>query len=114
MLDWKQVSPLKKWLTVKTDPRVKKTKGGIELPDQLLAVERVMEGTGVVLKAGSKVSEACGYDIETGTRVVFRGFLKDASAMEFLRHEDGCSVFLLRAEDILAVIDDSVQLGAFS
>ncbi len=114
MLNWREVRPLKKWVLVKSDPRMRQTKGGIALPDQLLGVERVMEGTGILLKVGNRVREVLEAPLEPGTRVCFRGFLKDASAMEFNRHEDGCQVFMLHADDILAVVGDGVTLGAFS
>jgi co-chaperonin GroES (HSP10) len=93
---------------------VKQTKGGIILTDSLVGVERVMEGTGHVLRVGNDVAKTLGYGLETGMRICYRGFLKDASSMEFHPHEDGCAVFMLRAEDILAVIDADVQMGAFS
>lgn len=113
MLTWQQFRPFGKWLVVKADPRVKKTKGGILLTESITGVERVMEGTGQVLKIGPDVNKTIGYGMEIGMRICYRGFLKDAFA-EFLREEDNCPIFLLRAEDIMAVIDDSVQMGAFS
>lgn len=114
-LQWKNFKPLHKWLVVKADPRVKQTKGGIVLPDQQVAVERVMEGTGRVLKVGNseEIAEYAGFHLEPGMRICFRGFLKDAFA-EFERDADGCPIFLLRAEDVLAVIADDVEMGAFS
>lgn len=113
MLDWKSFKPLHKWLLVKADPRVKKTKGGIELPDELTKIERVMEGTGVVLKVGDDVPEKSGVNLSPGDRIAFRGFLKDAF-QEFEPEDDGQTIFLLRVEDVLAVIDENVQMGAFS
>jgi len=110
MLDWKQFHPLKTWVVVKADSRVKKTKGGIELPDQLLLVERKMEGTGHLLKVGGEASKKVGTALEPGMRVCYRGFLKDAF-QEFGKDEDGCPVFLLKAEDLLAVIDEDTQMG---
>ena len=113
MLDWKQFKPMSKWVVVKADPRVKKTKGGIELPDMQLAAERVMEGTGRLLKVGPDVSKAVNFAVEPGMRICFRGFLKDAF-QGFLREEDDCPIFLLRAEDIMAILDDEVQMGMLS
>lgn len=114
-LRWQDWRPRNKWLFVKADPRVKKTRGGIELPDQQVAVERVMEGTGRLLKVGDRqmIRDAVGADLEPGMRICFRGFLKDAF-QEFERDEDGCPIFLLRAEDVMAVIGDEVTMGAFS
>ncbi len=109
---WKDWRPLRDWLFVKADPRVKKTAGGIVLPDQIIAVERVMEGTGRILKLGKTVSSKVGAVLEEGDRICFRGFLKDA--FHEFAEDDGCQVFMLKADDILAVISDDVQMGAFS
>lgn len=104
----KQVHPYKRWVMVKADPRVKKTAGGIHLTDELVKVERVMEGTGRVLQIGSKVDE-----VRENDRIVFRGFLKDVSR-GMIEREDDCDIFLLRVEDVIAVIGDGVTMGAFS
>lgn len=106
--DWK---PMKDWVFVKCDPRVKRTSGGIHLPDEIVAVERVMEGTGRVLSVGSGVEEKIGCLLKAGERICFRGFLKDA--FHEFEEEDGCRVFMLKAQDVLAVIDDEVQMGEF-
>lgn len=103
-----KIHPHKKWVMVKADPRVKKTAGGIHLTDELIGVERVMEGTGRVLAAGSECE-----DVKAGDRVAYRGFLKDVSRGMIAR-EDDCDIFLIREEDLLAVIGEGVTMGAFS
>lgn len=115
LLRWQDWHPVHKWVFVKADPRVKKTRGGIELPDQQVAVERVMEGTGRILKVGNRdeIRLACGADLEPGMRICFRGFLKDAF-QEFQKDGDGCPIFMLRAEDVMAIIGEDVVMGAFS
>jgi len=110
-------TPKGKWVVVKADPRVKTTRGGIELPDMQLKAERVMEGTGRILKVGSDregILNACGEMLEPGMRIFYRGFLKDAFA-EFTVDEDGLAIFLLRAEDVMGILeDDSIVMGVFS
>lgn len=118
MLDIKKFTPKGKWIVVKGDSRIKKTKGGIELPDKQLGVERVMEGTGRILKVGSNregiLDATGGVMLEPGQRIFYRGFLKDAFA-EFTVDKDGQTIFLLRAEDIMGIIDDDeINMGAFS
>ena len=113
-LVWQRVRPRNGWVLVKSEPRVKQSKGGIVLPDGLLKMERMMEGTGVVLRMGSKVCDELNFHLEEGMRVCYRGFLKDASAWLFDRHEDGCQVFMIEATDLLAVVDPGVELGALS
>lgn len=115
-IDIKTFHPKGKWVVVKADPRVKKTKGGIELPEMQLQAERVMEGTGKILKVGDDregILDACGVMLEPNMRIFYRGFLKDAFA-EFTTDEDGQPIFLLRAEDIMGIIEDDIQMGAFS
>jgi co-chaperonin GroES (HSP10) len=107
--DWR---PYGKWIFVKADPRVKKTAGGIYLTDEITGIERVMEGTGKVLKIGPEVEKTVGYKVAEGDRIVFRGFLKDA--FHEFKDEDECRVFMLRAEDVIALIGDDVSMGAFS
>jgi co-chaperonin GroES (HSP10) len=108
---WKDWRPIQKWVFVKADPRVKKTAGGIHIPDSGVAVERAMEGTGRVLKVGPEVAKTIGFGLEPGMRICYRGFLKDA--FHEFADEGGCRIFMLRAEDVMAVIDDEIQMGAF-
>ncbi len=97
------------WVLVQADPRVKQTSGGIILTDELTQIERHMEGTGRILNVGSRVSIPV---IEPGLRVAYRGFLKDAHKVD--KTEDGCDIFLIHHKDLLAVVEEGVQLGAFS
>ncbi len=112
MTEWQSFRPRGTWLLVKADPRVKKTRGGIHLPDQLTKIERVMEGTGRVLRIGPKAVEKSGMGLAEGDRVVFRGFLKDVFH-EFATEEDGQTIFILRVEDVLAKVDDNTSMGAY-
>ncbi len=116
MLDWKTFRPLHAWIVVRGDPRVKQTKGGIHLPDGQVMAERKMEGTGRILKVGNRdeIRKKLGEDLEPGMRVCYRGFLKDASAREFEPAEDGSPIFMLEVSDVLAVLEDDVQMGVFS
>lgn len=109
----KKFNPIGKWLLVHADPRVKQSKGGIHLPDKQVKVERTMEGSGRILKIGGRVNKDATYALEPGMRVVFRGFLKDASGAVFDKIDDR-EVFMLAVEDVLAVIDEGVEVGAFS
>jgi co-chaperonin GroES (HSP10) len=109
LIEWQKFRPLHKWVLVKADPRVKKTSGGILLTDEIIKVERVMEGTGKILKAGKEALE----DVSVGERICYRGFLKDAFCDTFEK-EDDCDIFILRIEDVLAVIPDDIEMGEFS
>jgi hypothetical protein len=67
-----------------------------------------MEGTGTIMRAGPGVEE-----VAVGDRIVFRGFLKDASR-DMLTREDDCDVFFLKEDDALMVFDGDIEFGAFS
>lgn len=111
-LNWKTFRPLHKWLVVRADPRSRVTRGGIELPEQLTKAEIVTENTGTILKMGGEVRDAAGVPIEPGDRIVFRGFLKDA--FHDFEVDGDETVFLLRIEDVLAIIDKNLRMGVFS
>lgn len=106
-VSWENFRPLHDWVLVKADPRVKKTAGGIFLTEELTKIERVMAGSGRVLKCGSEAMK----DVEPGERICYRGFLKDACHAAFTRDKDGCQIFLLKLADVLAVIPDSTVVG---
>lgn len=109
---WKDWRPHNDWVIARADPRVKKTAGGILLTDAITAIERVMEGTARVLKVGRSVNAVLGYPLAPGERICFRGFLKDA--FHEFADDEGCRVFMLKADDILAVIAEDVEMGAYS
>lgn len=109
MYDWHTFRPMGKWVIVQDDPRLTVSSGGILLPDQMVAAERVMEGTGTVLKVGPEVAKCLGRPLEPGMRICFRGFLKDA--FHEFEPEEGRTVFLLRAEDVLLELDKDVKMG---
>ena len=109
---WQEFRPMNDWVVVKADPRKTETKGGLVLPQQELLAEKVMEGTGVLLKVGSGVKKKIGVELEPGERICFRGFLKDV--FHEFEEEDGCRVFILRADDVLMTIDKGVELGMLS
>lgn len=113
---WRLWNPLGKWIFVKADPRIKETAGGIILPDQLLGVERVMEGSGHIVKIGNPkdILQSAGVPLEVGMRICYRGFLKDVFQFDREKEDDNCIVFMLRAEDVMAIIGEEVTLGAFS
>lgn len=117
-VDVSKFTPHGKWCVVKADPRMETTKGGIHLPKMQTAAERVMEGTGTLLKIGADTEAILDYtggiELTPGMRIFFRGFLKDAFA-EFATEEDGLAIFLLRVEDIMGIIDDGdLKMGAYT
>jgi co-chaperonin GroES (HSP10) len=107
-IHWKRVHPATNWVLVKVDPRRRVTSGGIHLTDTLTKAERVMEGSGEVLRVGPKVEE-----IEVGDRIVFRGFLKEVSSDIFAKIDDA-EVCLLKEDDVLMVIGGEHEVGVYS
>lgn len=106
-VSWENFQPLHNWVLVKADPRIKKTAGGFFLTEELTKIERVMAGSGRVLKCGSEAMK----DVEPGERICYRGFLKDACHASFKRDEDNCQIFMLKIDDVLMVIPDSTEVG---
>jgi co-chaperonin GroES (HSP10) len=109
---WQKFRPMWDWLTVKADPRKTETKNGLVLPDIELLAERVMEGTGTVLRVGPTIKKTLGVDLNPGDRICFRGYMKDV--FHDFEEVDGCRVFLLRGPDVLMIIDKDVELGMLS
>ena len=99
---------------IRLDPRVKKTPGGILLPEQVTKIERVMEGSGRVVRVGSATSDSRGpihpVDLKPGDRVMFRGFLKDAAPLSTWGY-DGDDYCIIHKRDILAKIPDVMDIG---
>jgi len=112
MRRWQEWRPYAKWLFVREDQRREITKGGIVLPQSETGAERVDEGTGVILKLGPEVAKTTGVALEPGQRICFRGFLADV--FHEFEQEGGGRVFMIRAEDVMAVIDKDVTMGAYS
>jgi co-chaperonin GroES (HSP10) len=103
------IIPKRDWALVVCDPRPE-TVGGLFLPQEELGVEKVMERSGKVLRLGpgDKWEKL---DLKEGDRIIFRGFIKHASPIE---SEDGREAFLMDLDDIIAVADEDVTVGAFS
>jgi co-chaperonin GroES (HSP10) len=99
------------WVVVQADPRVKKTAGGLVLTDQLVQIERTMEGTGRILSIGPKVIKLS-LGLEPGSRVAYRGFLKDVHKID--KADDDSDIFVIHYNDLLAAVDEETRLGAFS
>lgn len=106
-VSWETFQPIADWVLVKADPRIKKTVGGIILTDELTKIERVMAGSGRILKCGPKAM----VDVEPGERICYRGFLKDACHASFKRDEDDCQIFMLKVTDVLMIIPDTTVVG---
>jgi co-chaperonin GroES (HSP10) len=101
--------PRRDWALVVCDERPK-TVGGLFLPEQELGVEKVTERSGVVLRLGPG-DKAATIDLKEGYHVVFRNFLKHAHPVP---NEKNLEAFLMDVDDILAVTEGPVSVGAFS
>lgn len=108
--DPEHIRPKRDWALVLTDRRKVKLESGIFLPPSEVGVEKVMERSGIVLRLGpGERAEQVG--IAEGDKIVFRGFLKHANPVDV---GDDREVFLMDVNDILAVTDGTVEVGAFS
>lgn len=104
------VRPCRDWALVRCDPRKTELASGIVLPPSETGAEKVMERAGTLLRLGVGVkAEKLG--LQPGQRILFRGFLKHAQPVEA---DDGSECFLMSIDDILSIIDDTTEVGAFS
>jgi len=113
-VDWRKIRPYRDFVLAKADPRAKKAPGGILLPDGLTGYEKVSVEAATVLRVGSNVRKLLSYGLEPGERFMFRGFIKDLTWYMLQPAEDGTTVFLIHAKDLLAVIASEVDVGVFS
>lgn len=114
-IPWQKIRPLRGWVLAKADPRAKKLPGGLVLPEGLTGLEKVSVEPATVLRVGSDIEkDTGGVTLRPGDRFAFRGFIKDLTWYMLSPAEDGTTVFLIRATDILAVLGPGVEVGALS
>lgn len=104
------------WAIVLDDERKTKLDSGIELTTFEVGIEKVTEWAGelVYVGVGDKTKVA---GLEPGLRVVYRAFLKYANRIpteETWSSGNPKHYFFMAVDDILAVIQPGVQVGAFS
>lgn len=117
------VKPVGPWVLVRIDERPEATAGGIVLPDQKVMVENVQEKTGRVVAMGDGMANDRNADkhipegLEVGCRIMYRGFLDAAQNLRTIfdmEFADGGEYCLMHMKDLLAVVDDDVEVGYFS
>jgi co-chaperonin GroES (HSP10) len=112
--NWRKIRILGTWILVQADARPAVTAGGVVLPTAETQAEKVREGSGRVLRLGTRVKEDLpDYPVKEGDRIAYRGFLRYAYRFMF-EQEGECDIFVIDAKDVLAVIDDEVFVGIFS
>ncbi len=111
------IKPRDGWVVVLADPRKEKTESGLFLTPNESGAEKVCEGSGRLIRVGvgEKNTQLC---LESGQRVLYRGFLKYANPIEtdekWSDTEQKKQYFLMSSEDILAILPESVEVGVFS
>ena len=112
-----KVKPLNSFVLVRPEVRARRY-GSIIIGDHDLGIEKVCEGTGIIVnmpdelwpksvEAKKPVQEP---PFKIGDRVLYRAFLADAHIVE----HDGEDASLIHFEDLMAVVDKSVDVGALS
>lgn len=100
---------------VLSEPR-KASVGLIVLTEEETGIEKVTEWAGEIVRVGpGEKNEKLA--VKVGDRVLFRRFLKHANPIEHdERWGDGSKkdYFLMSIDDVLAVIPQGMQVGAFS
>lgn len=109
-----KIRPRRDWVTVLQEPRCDYV-GGIFMPVET-GVEKVTEGTGVVIRVGGgkKIDNLC---LKAGDRIVYRTYLKYANPIPAgLTWPDGKvkQHFLMSVDDIFAIVPEGLNIGVFS
>lgn len=116
MNDVSKIRPKRDWIIVLSDPRRDKTSSGLLLPTSETGVEKVSEGTGLVISVGpGKKNE--GLFLKVGDKVLFRSFIKYANIIptEEVWDDGQKKVYsFMSSDDIMAVVEPGVDVGVFS
>ncbi len=117
MIHPSKCTPNKHQLFILEDPQQTETYGGLILTEKLPTEAEVGFSTGTIYKAGDYAHLLMGLPHTTildnpleGKRVVFRKYL--AEACRFNEKIDSKNVFMIRAEDIVALVKEGVQVHA--
>ena len=106
-----KVTPLGGTVFVKPDPRKLKTEAGLVLPAEELNIEKIMEGSGIVVAVSESKKDKLGLlpddRPKPGDRVLFRIFMKDAKEYEI----NGKKCAMINLRDIIAIIDTDDVVG---
>lgn len=115
-MDPSKILPRREWISVLDDHRRSQTSGGIFLPGHETGIEKVTEGSGVIVRIGPG-DKAKTLDLTEGSRIIYRSFLKYANrieAEEEWSHGTLKHYFLMSIDDILAITEKGVDVGVFS
>jgi len=114
---------------IRSEPRPKESSGGIVLPAEFTAAEKIQERAGEVIRIGgprdrSALPEThrCSdhtlrgllEEVKVGDRVLFRGFIADANNLKKqwgIEDAQGREYSIIDIRDILAVIGSDVRIG---
>lgn len=114
--DPRQIITRDGWAVVLDDERVTQLASGVLLPMDETGVEKVTEWSGELIFVGvgdkSRIAQ-----LEPGLRIAYRAFLKYANRIPTDEHwPSGAEkhYFIMSVDDILAVLQPGVQVGAFS
>lgn len=111
-----KVTPRRDWICVLEDFRETKLSSGIILPSRETGIEIVSENSGHVISIGPGEKNK-NVGITPGDKIVYRGFIKHATKLESdEKWADGSpkNYFLMSVDDVMAVIPEETQVGAFS
>jgi co-chaperonin GroES (HSP10) len=114
-LDPTKIRPRAGWCIVLAEPR-RAMAGLLYMPANETGVEKVTEGAGRVIRVGAgEKNQKMG--LEEGQRILYRGFLKHANPIPTEeKWPDGQAkqYFIMSSDDILSIIPDGIDIGAFS
>jgi co-chaperonin GroES (HSP10) len=116
-VDATKVRPRRDWILVLADERQERLASGIYLPGHETGIEKVTEGTGLLIAVGPG-EKLAKLGLAPGQRLVYRGFLKHANKVpseeRWLTTGNEKEYFLMSCDDVLGVLAPGVEAGIFS
>jgi len=110
-----KIRPRRDWVLVLDDERKDVLASGIIIPTET-GVEKVTEGTGTLIRVGPG-DKTSAINIEPGSKVVYRSYLKYANPIDSEEKWPSGSTkryFLMSCEDLFGVVAPGVEVGVFS
>lgn len=113
MINPYKFTPKRDWILVLDTPRRTSTVGGILLPTAETGVEKVTEGTGMIIAVGPGIKNDK-LQLSKGLKIVYRAYLKHAERIPYQSEGEEKIFFLMSSDDIMGIVSPGVDVGVFS
>lgn len=106
-MDPAKIRPADKWVVVTPSGENRMVGGLIHLPDYKVNLEKLSQGTGVIVRKG-KGRKNDSVAVNVGDTVAYRSYL------DILHPIEDSTSFLVHIDDILGVVSPGIEVGVFS